>query len=158
MARVDPVSRTATLCGSVPPSVVERTAFEATVADTVAGVILAVLGAIVSIGAGRGARLRAVHIGIESRRCRSERVGAAHRVLGHGFPRRGPAGHLQRCVSVGCLSSGSSSFSVSRGALYRISLAGSFASSVHFFWYPSLSILSLVTIVLDHVPVGGWSP
>jgi hypothetical protein len=47
-------------------------------------------------------------------------------------------------------------FPVSRGGLYRISLAASFASSVHVFWYPILLSVSLTAMIIDRTPVVLW--
>jgi len=48
-------------------------------------------------------------------------------------------------------------FPLSRGGLYRVSLAASFASSSHIFWYPILLAVSFTAIVIHGTPAVLWS-
>jgi hypothetical protein len=47
-------------------------------------------------------------------------------------------------------------FPISRGGLYRLSLAASFASGVHIFWYPVLGAVSVAAVALAGVPALPW--
>ncbi len=47
-------------------------------------------------------------------------------------------------------------FPISRGGLYRISLAASFASGVHIFWYPVLGAIVIAAVTLADAPVLPW--
>jgi len=47
-------------------------------------------------------------------------------------------------------------FPVSRAGLYGISLAASFASSSHVFWYPVLLAVSFTAMIIDRTPVVLW--
>ena len=47
-------------------------------------------------------------------------------------------------------------FPFSRGALYRISLASSFASGVNLFWYPILAAVSIVACFVNDAPPDYW--
>jgi hypothetical protein len=47
-------------------------------------------------------------------------------------------------------------FPLSRWQLYRVSLAASFASGVHLFWYPILAATTIVAIAVDHAPALYW--
>jgi hypothetical protein len=47
-------------------------------------------------------------------------------------------------------------FPLSRWQLYRVSLAASFASGVHLFWYPILTAITVVAIVFNDAPAFYW--
>jgi hypothetical protein len=47
-------------------------------------------------------------------------------------------------------------FPISHWNIYRVSLAASFAGGVNLFWYPILASVTIVAIFFDHAPVASW--
>jgi hypothetical protein len=126
----------------------------AKVVDTVVAVILAVFGAVLSL-------LLAVGLSV-----------VTHLALRDGEPHAAWVGLLLVFWTLGLLAivipvffglgeqavplSRLAVFPFSRRGLYRISLGGSFASGVHFFWYPILLAVSFTAIVIDGAPAMLW--
>lgn len=126
----------------------------ASVADTAVAVILAGLGAVLSFGLAFSLSV-ITHVGLSDGTTESVRIAllivfwmlgflavVVPVFFGFGQPQV-PVARLQ-------------AFPLNHWQLYRISLAASFASGVHVFWYPVLTAVTVVAIVVDGAPAFRW--
>ncbi len=125
-------------------------------AETVVAASVAVLGAALSLGlaAGLGA---VAHLTLAAHESESTALGLSIvfwmlAFLGVGVPVA--FGIAQRELPVHRLLV----FPMTRGELYRLSLAASAASGIHIFWYPSLAAVIGVALGAHGIPAVPWLP